>query len=34
MNGNIGVVFVDFPDTAPFLTPEERAYVVYRMSES
>ncbi|KAI0365415.1 MFS general substrate transporter [Pilatotrama ljubarskyi] len=24
------VLFVDLPDTAPFLTPEERAYIVYR----
>nr|VWO98162.1 Fructose transporter 1 [Ganoderma boninense] len=24
-------MFVDFPDTAPFLTPEERAFVVNRM---
>ncbi|KAI0356822.1 MFS general substrate transporter [Trametes cingulata] len=24
------ILFVDLPDTAPFLTPEERAYVVYR----
>ena len=27
------IVLVDFPATAGFLTPEERAFVVYRKSE-
>ena len=29
----VGTVLVDFPDTASFLTPEEREYVIQKKSK-